>query len=316
MVHLRIGVAVGAATLLALVAPGAAQAAAKKPAVTTRGAANITQTTVTLTGTVTPNGAQTTYFFQYGPTTLYGLTTPPTIATKKTAVAVPVAGLAPFTTYHYRLVARNRRGLTKGKDRRFKTKRQPLGVSLVAQPNPVPFGKPTVLGGILSGTGNANRTVVLQSNPFPYTQGFVNASNAQVTNAQGGFSFPLLALPINTQFRVLLTGRPDVVSPIVTVFAKLQVTMHVRRHHTRRGKVVRFYGSVQPANDSAPFAVQRLRKGQWRTVTGGLTRHHSATASAYSKRVLIRHSGRYRVYVASSNGQFAASAGRSIRIHR
>src|SRR5262249_22803763 len=154
-----------------------------------------------------------------------------------------------------------------------------------ATPNPVPFGKPTTLGGILSGTGNAGRTVVLQSNPFPYTQGFANVGNAQVTNAQGGFSFPLLGLPINTQFRVAMTDGPDTASPIIEVFAKIRVTSHRTPHHTSRGKVVRFFGSVSPANDSMPFAIQRFSKGHWRTVTGGLTHHHSTSSSSYSKRV-------------------------------
>jgi hypothetical protein len=315
MVHLRIRVAVGAAALLAaLAAPGAARAAA--PTVTTGAAAAITQSTATLTGTVTPNGAPVTYFFQYGTTTLYGATTPAATATKKTAIAIPIAGLAPFTTYHYKLIAQRGTAVYKGKDRTFKTKRQPLGVSLVATPNPVPFGKPTTLGGILSGTGNVGRTVVLQSNPYPYTQGFVDAANAQVTNAQGGFAFPLLGLPINTQFRVRMTDRPDIASPIITVFAKMRVTTHRTPHHTRRGKVVRFFGSVSPVDDHAPFAIQRFSHGHWRTVTGGLTRSHSTTSSTYSKRVRIRHSGSYRVFVEPSIGQYAATAGRTVHIHR
>jgi hypothetical protein len=315
MVHLRIRVAVGATALLAaLAAPGAARAAA--PTVTTGAAAAITQSTATLTGTVTPNGAPVTYFFQFGPTTLYGFSTAATTATKKTTVAVPIAGLAPFTTYHYKLVAQRGTAVYKGKDRTFKTKRQPLGVSLVATPNPVPFGKPTTLGGILSGTGNAGRTVVLQSNPYPYTQGFADASNAQVTNAQGGFSFPLLGLPVNTQFRVRMTDRPDIASPIITVFAKLRVTTHRSPHHTSRGKVVRFFGSVSPVDDNAPFAIQRFSKGHWRTVTGGVTHPHSTASSTYSKRVRIRHSGAYRVFVEPSIGQYAATAGRTVHIHR
>jgi hypothetical protein len=315
MVHLRIRVAVGAAALLAALAvPGVASAAT--PAVTTGAAAGITQSTVTLTGTVTPNGAPVTYFFQYGPTTLYGFSTAATTATKKTTVAVPVAGLAPFTTYHYKLVAQRGTAVYKGKDRTFKTKRQPLGVSLIATPNPVPFGKPTTLQGILSGTGNAGRTVVLQSNPFPYTQGFVNATNAQVTNAQGVFTFPLLSLPVNTQFRVVMTSRPDVASPIYLAYSKVRVTEHRRRSHTRRGKVIRFYGSVTPANDGARFAVQRFSKGHWRTVAGGITHHHSTTSSSYSKRVRIRHSGSYRVFVEIANGQYASAAGYTMHVRR
>jgi hypothetical protein len=315
MVHLRIRAAAAAATDVALAAPGVASAA-KRPTVTTGAAASITQSTATLLGTVKPNGTATSYFFQYGLTRLYGAATPAATATKKTAVAVPVGGLAPFTRYHYRLVAQRGNLIVTGKDRTFRTKRQPLGVSLIATPNPVPFGKPTTLQGILSGTGNAGRTVVLQANPYPFTQGFVNASNPQVTNAQGMFSFPLLSLPVNTQFRVLMTDRPSVVSPIIVAYSEVRVTTHVRTHRTRRGKIARFYGSVTPANEGAAFAIQRFTKGQWRTVTGGTTSHRSATSSRYSKRVRIRHSGRYRVYVAIQSGQYASTAGRTVHLKR
>ena len=316
MVHLRIRVAIGAIGLVtALAAPGVASAATR-PTVTTGAAASITQSSVTLTGTVRPNGAPVSYFFQYGPTTLYGLATTAATATKKMTVAVPVAGLAPFTTYHYKLIAQRGSLVVKGKDRTFKTKRQPLGVSLIGAPNPVPFGKPTTLQGILSGTGNAGRTVVLQSNPFPYTQGFVNASNAQVTDAQGVFRFPLLSLTINTQFRVLMTDRPDIASPIITVYAKVRVTTHRRSHRTLRGKVVRFYGSVSPAVEDFGVRIQRASGGHWHTIARTRTRHGSATSSRYSKRVRIRHSGRYRVFVNVDNGQYFPAAGRTVHIHR
>ena len=53
-------------------------------------------------------------------------------------------------------------------------------------------GDAAVLAGTLSGTGNGGRQVVLQSNPWPYTQGFLNAGNPQVTNANGQYSFPIL----------------------------------------------------------------------------------------------------------------------------
>jgi Fibronectin type III domain len=314
MVHLRLrGRAAAGVAGLALLAVGAAPPgalAASRPAVTTGAAASVTQSTATLTWTVTPNGAPTTYFFQYGVTSVYGTSTAATTVSAKQTVAVPIAGLAPFTVYHYRLVAQNSHGLTKGQDRTFKTKRQPLGVSLIGTPNPVPFGKPTTLQGILSGTGNAGRTVVLQSNPFPYTQGFVNASNPQVTNAQGQFFFPLLSLPINTQFRVLMTDRPDIVSPIVTVFSAVRLTTHISRH----GSIARFHGSVTPAANGDVF-IQRFSKGHWRTTAKTVLRPHG-TSSSFSKHVRIRHSGSYRVAVTVTDGQHASVVGHRHRLHR
>ena len=188
----RVKVLIAMVLALSLAAPTIALGAATKPAATTGGVAKLTPSTVSLLGKVNPSGAATTYFFQYGPTALYGAATTPVAAGAGTAtlnVVADVGGLAPATTYHYRLVARNARGMTLGARRTFKTRNQPLGLTLAATPNPVPFGKPTVLSGVLSGTGNAGRQVVLQANPFPYTQGFANTANPQVIGATGAFAF-------------------------------------------------------------------------------------------------------------------------------
>jgi hypothetical protein len=223
--------------------------------------------------------------------------------------------LAPATTYHFRLVAQNAHGLTTGNDRAVKTRPQPLGVTLAAAPNPVPVGAATTLAGTLSGTGNANRAVVLQANPFPYTQGFVNAANAQLTNAQGGFSFPLPSVALNTQYRVLMTDRPAVVSPIVTVGVAVRVSTRVRRQRLRRGLRVRFSGTLRPARDGAQFAIQKLKKGTWRTIAGGITHHGGAGFSRYAKRVRIRHSGTFRVFMGISDGNYVSNVGRTVTIH-
>jgi len=66
-------------------------------------------TSATLTGTIGSTGsADVTYHFDYGTSAAYGASTPAaTIAVTATGVTVsaPVSGLAPYTTYHYRLVA-------------------------------------------------------------------------------------------------------------------------------------------------------------------------------------------------------------------
>ncbi len=115
--------AVMAALAFALAVPSIA-AAATKPGVTTLGAAKVTITTATLTGKVNPNGAPTTYFFQYGTNTAYGSRTPDAgVATGTAAVGATAAitGLGPNTKYHYRLVAHNSVGTTIGGDRTFTT---------------------------------------------------------------------------------------------------------------------------------------------------------------------------------------------------
>jgi hypothetical protein len=308
-----------AAAACALLAPAAATAAPAKPDVRTGAAANVAQSTATLTGRVNPNERATTYFFEYGTTSLYGARTGDvtTGATNRfAAVAADIAGLAPATRYHYRLVARNGRGLTKGGNRTFRTKRQPLGLTLAATPNPVVTGGSTTLAGTLSGTGNANRQVVLQGNPFPYTQGFQNVGDPHVTNDQGAFSFPLLGLTTNTQYRVLMPQNQNVQSPIVALGVAPIVRASAKRvRRTRRGAIIRFRGRVTPAHDGTQIAIQRLRRGTWVTINGTVARHHrSGQYSRYSKRLRLRRGGRFRVWAGVSSGDQVPATSRELRV--
>jgi hypothetical protein len=313
----KIRAGVTAAVAAALLLPAAAQAATA-PGVTTSGAANVAQQTARLTGTVDPNGAATTFQYQYGPTSAYGSVTPEQTINgdgKKTITA-DVSGLAPATTYHYRLIARNGKGLAKGADRTLKTKVQPLGVTFAATPNPLLPGGTTALAGQLTGTGNGSREVVLQSNPFPYTQGFKNDGNKLVTAANGSFSFGLKAVAFNTQYRVALPEKPSVVSPIVVVSVSVRVSTKLGAHTVRRGHSLTFKGSIQPAVDGTPIAIQKLNsKKHWVTIGGTAARHHSSASSSYSKKVTIRSGGKYRVYAGVTNGMYVPNTGATVTIH-
>jgi hypothetical protein len=307
-----------AAGLTAAIAAAAPAAAATKPTVSTGGAAQITQTSATLTGKVNPNGAQTSYFFQYGTSNLYGATTGPTDAgsgTSSKTAAAAVTGLAPFTKYHYRLVAQNSKGTTFGGDRTFTTKKQPLGFSLAANPNPATWGTGTTLAGQLTGTGNAGRTVKLQQKAFPFTTGFIDTGNPLVTDANGSFGFAVPLLTVTTQFRVVTVGTPRATSPVVLVGCAVRVGVKVNHTRVHRGGRVRFSGHVTPANDGALFAIQRLKKGQWVTVQGGSVRHGTLSASRYRKTMRIRHFGKYRVFVGVNN-QNTSGVSREIRIRK
>ena len=313
----RIKVWIPTALALSLAVPALALAAATKPTVTTGGVAKVTPSSASLLGKVNPNGAATTYFFQIGPTKLYGANTAAVAAGgggKVVNVVADVAGLAPGTTYHYRLVARSSMGMTLGADRAFKTRNQPLGLSLAATPNPVPFGKPAVLSGVLSGTGNNGRQVLLQSNPFPYTQGFQAAGNPQVTGPTGAFAFTLLSVPLNTQYRVLIPTKPDVVSPIVTLGVAPKVSTSVTATRIRPRQRVRFTGTVKPGKGGERIAIQKLRGTAWVTVAGGITHRSSSTSSRYTKRIRIARGGSYRVFVAIADGSYVSTSGRTVRI--
>jgi hypothetical protein len=310
--------ALGAGAIaLALVLPTAAQAATA-PGVTTGGAAGIAQQTARLTGAVDPNAAATTFQFQYGTTSAYGAVTPEQTVggDGKKAVVADISGLAPATTYHFRLIARNGKGLTKGADKAFKTKAQPLGVTFAATPNPLLPGATTTLAGQLTGTGNAGREVVLQSNPFPYTQGFKPVGNKLVTDAAGNFSFGLQAVPFNTQYRVALPDKPSVVSPIVVVSVSVQVSTHLGSHTVKRGHQLTFSGSLRPAVDGTPIAIQKLNsKKHWVTIGGTAARHNSSASSVYSKKITIRSGGKYRVYAGVTNGMYVPNTGATVTIH-
>ncbi len=98
--------------------------AASSPSVATGGHTSVKQTSVTLLGTVNPNGSATSYFFQWGLTNAYGDTGHVHSAgsgTKVVNVSGYPSGLLPGTVYHYRLVAYNRYGTSAGADRTVTT---------------------------------------------------------------------------------------------------------------------------------------------------------------------------------------------------
>jgi hypothetical protein len=94
------------------------------PTATTNPATALTDAGATLAGSVDPKRAPTSYRFEYGTTTAYGKSTAAADAgsgSGSVAVGAPVNGLAPATTYHYRVVASNAAGVAYGGDRTFTT---------------------------------------------------------------------------------------------------------------------------------------------------------------------------------------------------
>jgi hypothetical protein len=106
---------------------GSFRTAVVPPEVQTGAASNVTDTTADLAGTINALGDQTTYHFEYGPTTDYGSEVPAGAEAVAGSPRTPRAfvqtakGLQPGTTYHYRLVATNSAGTTEGEDRTFTT---------------------------------------------------------------------------------------------------------------------------------------------------------------------------------------------------
>jgi hypothetical protein len=106
---------------------------AAPPIVSTGAATAVTTTSATLHGTVNPDNLPTTYHFQYGTTTAYGHSTPSLSAGSDYAVhavAAAISGLAPGTTYHFRIVATNATGTSVGVDRTFTTLKPRLSLTV------------------------------------------------------------------------------------------------------------------------------------------------------------------------------------------
>jgi hypothetical protein len=301
------------AVLGALAAPAAAQAA-EVPTVATGGAHAVSYGSATLAGSVNPNGGNTSYYFQYGPTKAYGGQS--TIAdagagTHAVSVSAPITGLQPLTVYHFRLVAVNGTGPAIGKDHVFLTTKVPLSLQILAAPNPVLFGGNVTVLGTLSGTENANRAVVLQASQFPFTAGFQNVANPELTSPTGSFSFPILGLTLTTQFRVATTTSKPVVSPVAFENVAVRVASHVG--HVRRRHYARIYGTVAPAVDGMQVAILRITHGRGVLVSGTVLRHRDATSSQFSRVVPVTR-GVYRVLVRVINGAQVSNYGQPLVI--
>jgi hypothetical protein len=103
---------------------GAATADDAKLSAQTQAPTSVTVASAVLHGTVDPGGDKTTYWFELGATTAYGIVTPPASAGKKdepVSVTRGVGALAPGTTYHVRLVASHGDQVAQGLDMTFTT---------------------------------------------------------------------------------------------------------------------------------------------------------------------------------------------------
>ncbi len=100
---------------------GAAWAFVDPPAPTTGAATGVGETGATLNGTLAAGGSSTAYF-QYGTTATYGGSTATQnvgASSSPSPLAAAIGGLAPGTTYHFRLVAENSGGVVYGGDQMF-----------------------------------------------------------------------------------------------------------------------------------------------------------------------------------------------------
>lgn len=108
--------------------PPPAQQTASAPSVVTDSGAVPSNSTAVVTGRVTPNGAPTTYWYEYGETTALGArTASQAIGSGRSAIPSPgyITGLKANTLYHFRLSAQNSFGTVNGGTQSFSTNNNP-----------------------------------------------------------------------------------------------------------------------------------------------------------------------------------------------
>jgi plastocyanin/phosphodiesterase/alkaline phosphatase D-like protein len=179
------------------------------PAVATGHATAVNETEATLEGSVDPEGEATEYLFEYGTNSSYGHATAVTSLPADNlnhAVTMRLTGLAPGTEYHFRLVATNARGTSKGADETLRTLLAPTVVTK-------PASSVTQTAATLNATVNPNNAEVSECK-LEYGTTTSYGSSALCTPAPGSggspvtVSAPLSGLSPNTtyHFRVSATN--------------------------------------------------------------------------------------------------------------
>jgi|GEM_PF-3032147 len=109
------------------------------PAAVTAAAGAVGQSAATLNGSVDPMGTSGSYSFEFGTSATYGSATPAqplALSASAVPVSAAIGGLAPGSTYHYRVTVTTSAGTVRGADRTFTTTAAPTafaGAKLAAK---------------------------------------------------------------------------------------------------------------------------------------------------------------------------------------
>jgi ribosomal protein L34 len=265
---------------------------------------------------VDPNGSATTYHFEYGTTTAYGLTTPEGDAGDQDA-AVPaeaqVSNLTPGTTYHFRVVATNEAGIGRSMDRVFRTDRLPTGVTLALDEPRTPYGEGIEVFGTVSGVGVNGIPVAIERQDFPYTGPFTSTGMPLPRRAtrDGGFRIFVPQLFQATRLRAVTRTHVVAISPTVTANVAVKVGLTARK--VSHGRKVRLRGSIRPTTPNGRAVLQR------RKAHGGWTFVRSK--SAYRRYTfVVKRRTKVRIYrvrvIARDGGAHVPGTSRKVKVKR
>lgn len=213
------------------------------PSAVTNSSVAPSESTAVVSGTVTPNGAFTSYWYEYGMTTTFGnKTTNQGVGSGYATITAPnyITGLAKDTTYYFRLVAENQFGRVAGTQYAFHT---PLNT-----PPPVgsaPLVKTVAAGGVSRTTANLNGEVTPNKSPTQYWFEYGKTSDLGQTSA----------------FTSVGDGSAKVLASISLANLDPQTTYYFRlnaqnQFGTVNGGVLNFK-TAGPASASAPSASTR-----------------------------------------------------------
>jgi hypothetical protein len=250
------------------------------PSVRTGPSSNVGTTTATVAGTVDPRGRATSWWFEYGTTTGYGSRTSARNAGAGNVV-VPVSAslsrLTPGAAYHYRLVARNGAGTSRGADQTFTT----VGVTLTTAARTVVYGRGLTLTGTVP-TRRAGETVTVLAQAFG--EGSFRSVVSVITGTDGVWRY-VVKPRIRTSYAALWEGGR---SPASTVGVRPAVSL-------RRTAAGLYSTRVVGVRSFAGRVVQLQRRsatGRWITVKRVRLNQRSA---ALFRATLPRGTSRLRI---------------------
>lgn len=238
---------------------------------------------VTLAGTVIPDGHTTKWYFQYGTTAAYGATTKSASSGSGMAavdVTRAVTALSPNTVYHFRLVAVSVDGAAVGPDVSFET----LGPSLASSSPAVNFGRSvTLVGSVPNGAANEDVAIYEQAGSAPSYVGVATV----LTGAGGSWAY-VVQPGVGTNYKVIWRGEQ---SPTISVGVSPSVTLR----EPSRGRFVTHVGA-QSSLRGHLVRLQRLEHGVWRTIAA---RRLNRDSSVSFRPSLPAGRSALRVYVTS-----------------
>lgn len=187
------------------------------PLAVTDEAYDLTRNSATVAGKVNPYGEQTTYRFEYGTTTAYGMQSPVDHGEvagdgrKPFAAVGYLTGLQPGTEYHYRLTAVNGSGTSVGADHTFITRSLAAAPRVYEQVSPVEKDGGNVNGlRVFSASPDGNRLMYEWKTPPIGTGSGPYEPRSSATRTPSGWTYlpldpPQLVSDATNGVRILYT---------------------------------------------------------------------------------------------------------------